>query len=227
MKYKYLFFDCDRTLLDFDSAMRGAITKLLQKYGIENVTEEMVSFYDAWNNSLWDRLEKGEMTKEELVYTRFPVVCSRYNIPYPGKGKMETDYILFLSEGHQEMPHATEVLNALSEKYFIFIVSNGFLMVQERRVRAAEFFPCLTGSFISEEVGYAKPDVRFFEEAFKQIGDFDKSKYLIIGDSMSADIKGGINAGIDTCLVADKVPEGYDFKPDYVVKDLTELLDLL
>ena len=97
MKYRYLLFDCDRTLLDFNSAMRSAITKLLNKYGIENVTDEMVSFYDAWNNSLWGQLERCEITKEELVFARFPVICSRYGIPYPGKGKMETDNILFFT----------------------------------------------------------------------------------------------------------------------------------
>ena len=197
MKYSYLLFDCDRTLLDFNSAMKGAITKLLLKYGVPEVTDEMVSFYDAWNNSLWDQLEAGLITKEELVYARFPVVCSRYGITYPGKGKMESDYIL---------------------------LSNGFIEVQERRVTESGLRPYLCGSFISEEIGFSKPDPRFFEESLKQIGDFDKSKYLIIGDSMSADIQGGVNFGIDTCLISKKKPEGYDYEPTYVVGELTELL---
>ena len=225
MKYSYLLFDCDRTLLDFNSAMKAAITKLLLKYGVPEVTDEMVSFYDAWNNSLWDQLEAGLITKEELVYARFPVVCSRYGITYPGKGKMESDYILFLSEGHEPMPDALDVVKKLSEQYKIFIVSNGFIEVQERRVTESGLRQYLCGSFISEEIGFSKPDPRFFEESLKQIGDFDKSKYLIIGDSMTADIQGGVSFGIDTCLVSKKKPEGYDFEPTYVVGELKELLE--
>lgn len=227
MKYEYLLFDCDRTLLNFNSAMRGAITKLLLKYGVPEVTEEMISFYDSWNNSLWAKLESGDITKEELVYSRFPVICSRYDIPYPGKMKMETDYIVFLSEGHELMPDALDVVKELSGRYKIFIASNGFIEVQERRIKESGLRPYLCGSFVSEEVGYAKPDAGFFEAAMKQIGDFDKSRYLIIGDSMTADVQGGINAGIDTCLVSKKKPEGYGYEPDYVVSELKELLNFL
>ena len=150
MKYEYLLFDCDRTLLNFNSAMRGAITKLLLKYGVPEVTEEMISFYDSWNNSLWAKLESGDITKEELVYSRFPVICSRYDIPYPGKMKMETDYIVFLSEGHELMPDALDVVKELSGRYKIFIASNGFIEVQERRIKESGLRPYLCGSFVSE-----------------------------------------------------------------------------
>ena len=227
MGYRILLFDCDRTLLNFYSAMRAAITKLYLKYGAAKVTEEMIDFYDAWNNSLWERLENGEISKEELVYSRFPVICARYGLNYPGKGKMETDYILFLSEGHELMPGAKETLEALHGKYRMYIVSNGFLDVQTRRVEESGLKEYLEGSFISEEVGYAKPDGKFFDVVMERLGNPDRKECLIIGDSMSADIQGGVNAGIDTILVSTKKPTGYEYSPTYVVEKLTDIPSLL
>ncbi|MBR6094183.1 MAG: YjjG family noncanonical pyrimidine nucleotidase [Lachnospiraceae bacterium] len=228
MSYQYLLFDSDRTLLDFNSSQRAAVKKTFEKYGI-SVNEEVQDFYNSWNNSLWDRLEKGEITHDELLHMRFPVVCTRYNVNYPGYGKMETDYILNLSEGHDLMPGALKTVKALYGKYRLYIITNGLPMVQAKRLKDSGLEAFMDGVFISDEIGYSKPKIRYFEEVYQRIGCPDKNKILIIGDSMSADIKGGVDFGVDTVLVskADNPTEGYDYSPTAVVKNISEIPDFL
>ena len=227
-KYKYLLFDSDRTLLDFNSAQRAAVKKTLEKYGIP-VDEEVQDFYNSWNNSLWDRLEKGEITHDELLHMRFPVICSRYGVSYPGYGRMESDYILSLSEGHDLIPGALETIRSLNDGYKLFIITNGLPMIQARRLKDSGLEEYLDGVFISDEIGYSKPDIRYFEAVYEKLGKPDKKEILVIGDSMTADIKGGYDFGLDTVLVSDAVnpTEGYDYSPTVVVKNISDVVSLL
>ena len=232
MAYRYLLFDQDRTLLDFNASMRKAIVKLLLKYGFllsetDPVKEEMIAFYDALNNSLWKQFEEGRITKNELVHTRFPVLCSRYGKTYPGKEKMETDYFIYLSEGHDVCDHAKETLHALSGRYEMYIITNGFIEVQSRRIKESGLAEYIKDVFISEQIGFRKPSVSYFEEVYQRIGRPPKEEILIVGDSMEADIKGGADFGIDTVLVSPVSPSGYDFAPSFVISSLKELPDLL
>ena len=226
MSYKYLLFDSDRTLLDFDKSMRSAIRNTLTKYGFD-VTDEVIDFYDAWNNSLWQQFERGEITKADLVYTRFVVMCTRYGIPYPGKGKIETDYIVELGKGHDLLPNALDVVKTLSEDHKCYIITNGFIDVQTPRFEKSGLKPYITDIFISEQIGAEKPSVQFFDEVLKRIGNPDKKEILVIGDSMTADIQGGYLSGIDTVLISKKVPEGFDYSPTYTIPEIKDLLGIL
>ena len=224
--YKYLLFDCDRTLLDFNKAMVNALKIMLTKYGF-NVTDEMISFYNSLNESLWKQLEEGKITKEQLVHTRFPVMCSRYGIPYPGKEKMETDYFVSLAEGHDIIDGADEVLKDLYGKYGILVITNGFVEVQKKRMSESGLMPYVDYVFISEAVGVSKPDPKFMDAVIAHIGDEDKSHYLIVGDSMNADIALGTNSGVDTVLVSAEEPLSYDYKPTYRIDTLRDLQRIL
>jgi 2-haloacid dehalogenase len=226
MAYRYLLFDCDRTLLDFNKAMVAALKTMLTKYGF-TVTDEVISFYNSLNESLWRQYEEGKITKEQLVHTRFPVMCSRYGIPYPGKEKMETDYFVYLGQGHDIIPGADEVLKSLHEKYGILVITNGFVEVQKNRMTESGLMPYVDYVFISEAVGVSKPDPKFMDAVIEHLGVEDKSNYLIIGDSMNADIALGINAGVDTVLVSETEPQGYDFAPTYRISSLSELEKIL
>ena len=226
MAYKYLLFDCDRTLLDFNKAMVNALKLMLTKYGF-TVTDEMISFYNSLNESLWKQLEEGLITKEQLVHTRFPVMCSRYGVPYPGKEKMETDYFVSLAEGHDIMEGADEVLKNLYGRYGILVITNGFVEVQKKRMSESGLMPYVDYVFISEAVGVSKPDPKFMDAVIAHIGDEDKSHYLIIGDSMNADIALGNNSGVDTILVGSAEIKGYDFQPTYRIETLKEIEKIL
>ena len=226
MAYKYLLFDCDRTLLDFNKAMVNALKLMLTKYGF-TVTDEMISFYNSLNESLWKQLEEGLITKEQLVHTRFPVMCSRYGVPYPGKEKMETDYFVSLAEGHDIMEGADEVLKNLYGRYGILVITNGFVEVQKKRMSESGLMPYVDYVFISEAVGVSKPDSKFMDAVIAHIGDKDKSHYLIIGDSMNADIALGNNSGVDTVLVGGAEIKGYDFQPTYRIETLKEIEKIL
>ena len=225
-KYKYLLFDTDRTLLDFTKAQRAAIEKALTKYGFK-VDDEVQDFYTSWNESLWRRLEKREITHDDLVKMRFVVMCSRYGVVYPGYGKIESDYIIALSEGHDLLPGALETIQALKEEYRLYIVTNGIPMVQERRLKESGLIEYVEDAFISEAIGFNKPDIRYFEEVYKRLGEPPKEEILIIGDSMSADIKGGVDFGVDTMLISEHVPEGFDFSPTYVVDNISKVEEYL
>ena len=219
MKYKYLLFDADRTLLDFNASMRKAIEYVLKKYGFP-VNEEVISFYNSLNNSLWKQLEDGEITREDLVNNRFPVLCAMYQVPYPGKGKMEADYFSVLANGTDLMPGAKEILEKYKDRYGIIIVTNGFSFVQRNRLEKTGLMPLIKDLFVSEEVGYEKPDAAFFTPLFEKYADAERSEFLLIGDSMEADIQSAANIGVDSVLVGDAGPENYDFAPTYVVSDL-------
>lgn len=227
MAYKYLLFDCDRTLLDFNKALVSALKVMLTKYGF-NVTDEVIAFYNSLNESLWKQLEEGKITKEQLVHTRFPIMCSRYGIPYPGKEKMETDYFVSLAEGHDIIDGADEVLKRLYGKYGILVITNGFVEVQKKRMSESGLMPYVDYVFISEAVGVSKPDPGFMDAVIEHIGDEERAHYLIIGDSMNADIALGVNSGVDTVLVCSSDPAGYDFQPTYridTLKDLEKILE--
>ena len=226
MKYKYLLFDADRTLLDFNASMRKAIEYVLKKYGFP-VNEEIISFYNSLNNSLWKQLEQGEITRDELVNNRFPVLCAMYRVPYPGKGKMEADYFSVLANGFDLMPGARETLEQYGDRYEIIVVTNGFSFVQRNRLEKTGLMPLIRDLFISEEVGYEKPDAEFFIPLFEKYPDAEKSDFLLIGDSMEADIQSAVNIGIDSVLVGKADSEKYDFAPTYIIPDLYGLKQIL
>lgn len=226
MAYKYLLFDCDRTLLDFDSAMVSALKNMLSKYGF-TVNDELISFYNLLNESLWKELEEKKITKEELVHKRFPILCSEFGIEYPGNELMENDYFANLSAGHDIIPGSDEVLKELYGRFQIYVITNGFVEVQIRRMEESGLKQYVEKVYISEGVGYSKPDKRFIDAVMKDIGDDNPKHYMIIGDSMSADIGLGHKAGIDTVLVGTKNPEGFDYRPTYQIASLKELDNIL
>ena len=223
---KYVLFDVDDTLLDFGKAEAAAIRKTFERIGIP-VTDELIRRYSEINAQQWSRFEKGEITREKLLTERFDILFSELGINVPSE-MAQASYEYLLGIGHYFVDGAEELLEALKDKYELYIVSNGNASVQDRRLKSAGIIPYFKDIFISERVGFNKPSAEFFDACFEHIPGFEKDKAVIVGDRLSSDILGGINAGVKTCWFNPRgdAPDP-DIPADYEIKRLSELPALL
>lgn len=223
---EFLFLDLDDTILDFHKQEAVAIRKTFEAVGVEP-TEEACALYTQVNLRYWKMLELGEITREELTWRRF---AELFEILGATADPLLTGnlYADFLAEGHYFLPGAEDAVKSLAKKYKLYIASNGTASVQEKRLTSAGLYPYFCEVFISQNIGANKPNKGFFDACFAQIPGFDPQKAMIVGDSISSDIRGGKNAGIYTCWVNPKgkavSPEN---KPDFEIKSIAELEELL
>ena len=224
-KYKYLLFDVDGTLLDFDKAEQQALKNTFQNHHIL-LTDELLQRYETINKQLWKDFEKGLIDKKTVVYTRFVQLFKEFDIDEDGIA-FEDDYQETLGKGYFVLPHAREVLEKLSLKYPLYVVTNGVSKIQHSRLKGTHIDQYFQDIFVSEDIGYQKPTKEYFDYCFEKIENIDKEHTLIIGDSLSSDMQGGINVGIDTCWFNPhhlKKPQDMDIT--YEIHDLRELLEL-
>lgn len=223
---KYVLLDIDDTLLDFKKAEAIAIRKTFSTMGIA-VDDALIARYSEINMAQWERLERGELTREQVLVTRFDILFEEMGMNIPSEMAQAT-YEYLLGIGHYFIDGAEELLEALYGKYKLYVVSNGTANVQDRRLKSAGIGKYFEKIFISERVGHNKPSKEFFDAALSQIEDFDRDSAVLVGDSLTSDILGGINAGIKTCWFN---PHGKqprpDIIPDYEIKSLSELPKLL
>lgn len=221
-----LLFDLDDTLLDFHRAERKAIAAVFDSLGIAP-DEELLKRYSEINLSCWEKLELGEMTRDEVKTTRFELLFAEKGI-HASPAEAQERYETRLARGHYFIPGAPELLETLSGSYDLYLVSNGMSSVQEGRLASADISRYFRDIFISELLGADKPSKEFFERCFERIPGLDRNRTMIIGDSLSSDIRGGINAGIKTCWFnpQQRSPRE-DIRPDYTVSSLAELPALL
>ena len=221
---EFLLLDLDDTILDFHKAERIAIAKTFRGFGIEP-TEEVLARYHVINKGCWEKLEKGEWTRDQVLTRRFELLFTEYQLACDGSAIAKA-YEQNLSMGHYFLPGAEEAVKRLSAKYRLFLVSNGTACVQHGRLTSADLYRWFEKVFVSQEVGYNKPAIEYFDRVFAQIPGFDPKKAMIVGDSLTSDIQGGINAGILTCWVNPDHKEGH-IRPDYEIEALSQLEALL
>lgn len=226
MKYKYLLFDADDTLLDFKRSERQALTETLEKFGIVP-QEELITGYSRINDSLWKLLERGGIEKQALRVRRFELFVEEYSLS-ADPHIMADEYTNALSAKSYIIGGADEICAELSASFRLFVITNGIKTIQTKRMNASPLCQYIERSFISEDVGCEKPSAEFFNCVANAIPEFDRSKALVIGDSLTSDIAGGIGAGIDTCWFDPShkaLPN--NIRPTYVIHDLFELYDVL
>lgn len=225
--YKYIFLDLDDTVLDFTAAEDAALPKAFREVGIEP-TENLIARYKQINISEWERYERGEISRETVLTERYDILFAEYGISLPGE-IAEDAYRKYLGIGHYFVPGAVELLDYLKNRgYRLFIASNGVAATQDSRLDSAGIRPYFEAIFISETTGYHKPEKEYFDYCFAHIPGFDAKQALLIGDSLTSDIRGGKIAGIDTCWFNPKhktAPE--ELTPDYTVFTLKELENIL
>ena len=197
MTYNFLLFDLDHTLLDFDAAEDVALTQLLKEEGVADI-QAYKDYYVPMNKSLWKDLELKKIRKQELVNTRFSKLFSHFGIEKDGVYLAER-YQFFLAQQGQVFSGAMELLDSLIDRgYELNAATNGITKIQTGRMAQSGLAPYFNQVFISEQLQTQKPDTLFYEKIGQQIAGFSKEKALMIGDSLTADIQGGNNAGIDT-----------------------------
>lgn len=225
-KYTTLLFDADDTLFDFDACEREALNKTFQKYGY-NINDEIRKTYERINHELWKKYELGEIDRDTVIYTRFGNLFREIGIADDGIA-FEDDYQELLGMQHFFIEDTPEVLEYLYKKYDLYIVTNGVTRTQYRRLKESGVVQFVKNIFVSEETGYQKPMKEYFDYCFERIEGFDKSGTMIIGDSLSSDIKGGNNARITTCWFNPNHQKNRtDAKVDIEIHGLKELCDLL
>ena len=221
-----VLLDLDDTILDFHMAEKIAVAHTLRELGVEP-TDEVVGRYSAINLQCWKLLEEGLLTREQVLVGRFEKLFGELESPASPK-EAKSLYEERLALGHFFMPGAQEMLSALQSGYRLFICSNGTASVQAGRIASAGIAPLFERIFISEEIGFNKPDREYFAACFRQIPDFDPERAIMIGDSLSSDIRGGINAGIKTLWYN---PQGREpdkkIKADYETDNLLRVAPML
>ncbi len=198
MKYTTLFLDLDNTLLDFKMAEANAITEVLKENNLP-YDDDTVKLYSKVNLSFWKRFEKGEIPKSEIFEGRFKTLLSLLNKSGNTK-KICDSYCKKLAQGYFLIEGAIDVLSYLKHKgYRLVATTNGFAFTQYNRIKKSGLEPFFERVFISEELGYQKPEKEYFLKCMELLDEDNPRSILIVGDSQSSDILGGINAGIDTC----------------------------
>lgn len=223
---KTVLLDIDDTILDFHKAQQTALPATFVELGIEP-TPEVLRRYTEINREGWQMLERGEITRDEVVLRRFRILFAELGRPEIDPKRTWAIYEDKLSRVHVFIDGAPELLDALYGKYDLYVVSNGTASVQDRRIAESGIYKYFKRMFISERVGHDKPSREFFDVCFADIGEIDKSTTIIVGDSLTSDILGGINAGIRTCHFNPKGAHSDKIKPDYEVKTLAEIPSLL
>ena len=226
MKYELVLLDLDRTLVDFDGAQVISLRKTLEEFSLE-YSEEVLESYNAINDYYWDMLEEGKVTKPRLEVERFRDFINKYKWDIDPI-QMNARYMAILPENKILYPQAEMVCKQIAEVADIVVATNGSAAGQIKTVENSAIAPFVKAVAVSESAGYPKPDKRFFEYAMKLSSFTDKSKVLMVGDSLSADIAGAIGFGLDSCWYNPaKAPLPKDIEPNYIIHELIELLDII
>lgn len=220
-----LLFDLDNTLLDFNQAERIAVSKTLEHFHIPP-EDSILKRYSELNLAQWKLLEQGMISRDQVKLRRFQILFTELGADAPAE-EAALMYETLLAHGHYFMDGAEELLETLYGKYRLFLVTNGTLSVQKGRLKSAGISRYFENIFISEELGYNKPSIEYFDCCFSKIPDFHKKTSVIIGDSLTSDIQGGINAGIRTIWFNPSHDKTVDIIPDYEFDSLRKLPELL
>lgn len=221
-----VFFDLDDTLLDFTRAEREALTRAFRLFDIDP-TPAVLDRYHQLNRQQWELLEEGKLTRFQVLLRRFDLLFAELGLIRSSQQVCDA-YEDFLAQGHWFIPGAESLLAALVPQYDLYLASNGASAVQRSRLKSAGILPYFKGIFISEELGADKPAPAFFSACFAAIPDFNPARTLMVGDSLTSDIRGGHNAGLRTCWFnPGAAPHRPDIVPDFEITALEQLPGLL
>jgi 2-haloacid dehalogenase len=221
-RYRWLIFDADGTLFDFHRGETVALQETTDRYGI-SYSLHMHDAYAVISAELWGRFERGEMPLKQLRVMRFERLFSDLGIgvePEP----FNDDFMATLGRQTQLLDGAQDVVRNLSSRFRLLLATNGIAVVQRARFSRSSIRRYFDDVVISDEIGVAKPQPEYMDEAFSRMGNPPKSEVLMIGDSLSSDVAAGANYGIDTCWFNPRgLPlDGFP-KPTYTIADLSEI----
>jgi YjjG family noncanonical pyrimidine nucleotidase len=225
-RYRWLIFDADGTLFDFHLGESTALQLTTQKHGIV-YSSDLHETYSGISAELWRQFELGEISLMDLRVTRFERLFAKLGIDLEAEA-FNIEFMKDLGQQTQLLPGAEAVVSSLSSRFRLLLATNGIAIVQRARFSSSSIRRYFEDVLISDEIGVAKPQPEYMKEAFSRMGHPLKSEVLMIGDSLSSDIAGGVNFGIDTCWFN---PKGLDLdggpKPTFTIADLTEIEDIV
>ncbi len=226
--YKYLLWDIDGTILDFVAAEKCAIKMLFKKYDLGECTDQMIGVYSNINTKYWQKLERREMTKPEILVGRFKEFFELYGIRTDICEEFNKEYQVALGDFPIFVAGAKEILEKNKGKYIQLAVTNGTKVAQTKKMKTSGLENLFDAIYISEDAGFEKPSTEYFDFVFKNENITDKSQVLIIGDSLTSDMLGGVNFGIDTCWYNPNSLENTKNIPiNYEIKTLSEVMKIL
>lgn len=225
---KVILWDIDGTLLDFEAAEKAAINQCFASHDMGECTEEMLKRYSAINRKYWEALEKGELTKPEVLVGRFREFFEKEGLPVEKAESFNAEYQIRLGDTVVFCDNAFELVQKYKGKLMQCAVTNGTKVAQDKKLKNSKLDAVFDDIFISDVLGVEKPNVGFFDIVFERIGDYTKDEILIVGDSLTSDIKGGNNAGILTCWYNPKKLENTkDVNVNFEISNLWEIEQIL
>lgn len=225
---KVILWDIDGTLLDFTLAEAAALRACFTRFGLGDVPDDMLARYSAINTKHWKALERGELTKPQVLTGRFREFFASESISFDRIEAFNDTYQLLLGDTVVFRDQGYRLVSDLKARVRQYAVTNGTAVAQRRKLDKSGLIHLLDGVFISDLVGAEKPSAAFFQAVFDQIGPYAPNEVLIVGDSLTSDIQGGNNAGILCCWYDPKnqpLPEGLNIH--YHIQDLNQLRELL
>ncbi len=226
--FKVILWDVDATLLNFEKAEEAGIRGCFEKYNLGECTDEMLENYKVINRGYWQAMERGEIEKPVLLVKRFEDFLNAYGLDASVAAGFNELYQILLGETVVFYENALETVQALKGKVLQCAVTNGTKVAQDGKLKNSGLDKEFDHVFISEVVGVEKPNKGFFDAVFAEIGEYNKEEVLIVGDSLTSDIQGGVNAGIKTCWFNPKGAENTSaLKPDYEIRDIGEVSEIV
>lgn len=222
MRYNWVLFDADETLFSFNSYL--GLTAMLKRYGIDFTREDYDAF-QAVNKLLWVAYQNNEITAQDIQMRRFAKLAEQTGVD---QIQLNQELMAEMAKVSKPLEGVMEMLETLYPKVKMGIITNGFTELQQQRLQNTQTEKFFDIVVVSEQIGVAKPDRKVFDYAFSQMDDLDKTKILMVGDTLASDILGGYNSGIDTCWFNHaNLPNDTQIQPTYEIKDIRELIKIV
>lgn len=228
MAVKALLWDVDGTLLDFSAAEKAAVKALFSEYGLGPCTDQMVARYSIINDGYWKRLERGEIPKSEVLTGRFRDFFSEVGVDPALAEAFNARYQVALGDTIVYRDDSLQIVKALHGRMKQYVVSNGTVIAQTKKLERSHLGEWMDGIFLSERLGAEKPSPQFFRQVFAALPDILPSDMLIVGDSLTSDMQGGLTAGIPTCWYnPQSLPRPADMAIAFEIQNLQQIYELL
>ena len=225
---KTILWDVDGTLLDFKAAESAAIKSLFEEFSLGTCSENMLQRYSQINSSYWQRLEANEITKPQVLVGRFQQFFGEIGVNTAIAEEFNRQYQIRLGDTVVYRDNSIDIIKKFRGKVKQYVVTNGTIVAQKKKLRLSGLGDLMDGIFISDEIGVEKPNRAFFDAVFNTVQPENLSEVIIVGDSLTSDIRGGNNAGILTCWYnPEQKPQPQDYRIDYVISDLHQVLTII
>ena len=223
--YQWLLFDADGTLFDYDQAEKNALQTTFVQLGYP-FEPAYLAVYRQVNHAIWQEFEQGQIDQLTLRTRRFELLFQALALRADPR-RFSSTYLANLAQQTCLIDGAKAIVEQLAGQFNLAIITNGLTEVQRPRFQRSAIIHHIKQIIISEDVGAAKPDPQIFAIAFARMNHPAKSRVLIIGDSLTSDIQGGVNYGIDTCWFNPAGQKSNHLNSTYEIRCLTELPGLL